>query len=301
MFVIKDVTSAGYKNYDSISFGWLITDWCNYKCSYCSSKGFLVEKFNREKYRTGLLVPFKLKKLDVDFKIDLAGGEPTVHPYLNKILKDLVQIDRCKSIVINTNLSRSLRYYKGLVNDNKIVISASYHAEHHNDEFIEKCIALKNRNIICHINLIDKKEYWENIKTLIAQCKENNIQYGFNNLHSTDFRDIEYTDEFYNTFGPLNSTLKDLYPFTFNDGTTEMLNPFEVNQRGLQKLYGYNCTTLKYLIGFDGTITRECNKDMISMFPSRKELFKTIRCPRIDGCDCNVMLNYYKELPNVHA
>jgi organic radical activating enzyme len=300
MFPIKTVVQAGYKDYDSVSFGWLITDWCNYDCSYCSSKGFLVDKFDRTKYRTGLMVPFKLKNIDVDFTIELAGGEPTVHPYLARILKDLIKIERCKRIVINTNLSRSLRYYQTLIDD-KVLISASYHAEHHNDSFIEKCIALKDSNFICHINLIDDKAYWNNIKALVATCNENDIDYAFNNLHSTEYKDINYTDEFYETFKSLNSNLKSSYPFTFDDGTTEYLTPFEVNQRGLQRLSGYKCTALKYLITFDGNIIRECDREKISMFPKRKELFKTITCPRPQGCDCHEMLNYYKELSNVYA
>lgn len=299
---ILPIVTAGTKDFNQISFGWLLTDWCNYDCSYCSSKGWLVDKFDRNKYRTALIVPFRLKNIDVDFTIDLAGGEPTVHPYLNQILKSLADIDACKSIVINTNLSRSLRYFKNLYKHDKIMISASYHVEHDNEDFVKKCIELKGDSFVVHINVVDEPEHWPTILKLIKVCKEHDINYAFNSLHSTDFKEINYTTECFETFNELNSQTKSRYRYEFEDGTVQLLSSFEVKQKNLHKFLGYKCTTLKYLIQFDGLIRRECNRETITaMFPKRKDFFKTITCPRTQGCDCDVMLNYYKESPNVYA
>jgi len=300
--VIPKIVSAGSKDFEEVSFGWLLTDWCNYDCSYCSSKGWLVDKFDRSKYRTALIVPFRLKNIDVNFTIDLAGGEPTVHPYLNEILKSLADINACKRIVVNTNLSRSLRYFKNLYKHDKIMISASYHVEHDNEDFVKKCLELKNDNFVVHINIIDNPIHWPAILKLIETCRANDINYAFNSLHSTEYKEINYTPECFEMFNDLNTTIKDRYYYAYEDGTTEHLSSFEIKQKSLHKFLGYKCTTLKYQIQFDGRIVRECNREPVTaMFPKRKDFFKTITCPQAQGCDCDVMLNYYKELPNVYA
>lgn len=291
-----DVISAGYSNHDIVNFGWMITDWCNYNCSYCCSKGFLVDKFDRKQYRKGLIVPFQLRNIDVDFVIDLAGGEPTVHPYLNRILEDLVGNDKCLRVNINTNLSRSLKYFHNIFDHYKITISASYHAEHHSEQFIEKCIALKDKSFICHINLIDDSKYWPNILKLINICKSNNVRYAFNHLYDTKFRTIKYNKKFYNTFKQINNTDR-LYPIHLSNDKTKYMTQLDIFKKKLHLFKGYKCTSLNYIINFDGSIVRECTTDNISKFPKKKELMTPVICPRERGCDCDVMLNYYKEIP----
>jgi organic radical activating enzyme len=296
------ITNAGDKSFNEISFGWLLTNWCNYDCSYCSSKGWLVDRIDRSKYRAALMVPFRLKSLDVDFTIDLAGGEPTTHPYLNQITKSLSEINHCKRIVINTNLSRSMRYYKNLYKHTKVLVAASYHSEYDSQEFRNKCLELKGDNFIVHININDDAAHWDKTLDLITFCKDNNIAYAFNSLNSTEYRTIKYTPECLNTFNGLNSTAKGSYRYQFADGTEKQLTSFEIKQQNMHKFVNYRCNTLKYQIGFDGQIRRECNNDKITaMFPKQKDLNKTITCTRTQGCDCDVMLNYYKELPDVYA
>ena len=297
--MIPSVISAGNREYDILFFSWLLTNWCNYKCSYCYSEGSLVEKFSKMDYRDSKhkLVLTRLRALAADFKVDFGGGETTIHPYLDNILYELINMERCKSVLINTNLSRSLRYFQKLPKHDKVILSASYHAEHHNEQFIEKCIALKDNNFYCHINLSDRPEHWQNTLDLINTVKHHGVNYGFNVLYSTPFRTINYTPEFYDTFRDLDGASQMTYQYTFSDGTTEDLSSMEIYERNLHKLTGYKCTPLNYVIDFEGTINRTCNSERMPMFLKREHTHKTIICPQKE-CNCDILFNYYKEKPN---
>ena len=293
-----DVTKAGDPSFAEASFGWLLTNWCNYSCSYCSSKGWLVDRADRSKYRAALMVPFRLKNIDIDFTVDLAGGEPTIHPYLNRIVRSLVDIDRCKKVVINTNLSRSIRYYTNLIKHEKVLVVASYHAEYDNQAFREKCLALRGDGLRVHINISDDAAHWQNTLDIINFCIDSGIAYGLNSLYSTQYKTIRYSPECYDTFKDLDVPTKGRYDYTFADGTTDQMTSFEIRQRGLHKFAGYRCRTMKYQIDFDGTFRKECNNERLhTMFPKRKDIDIPIVCARQQGCDCDVMLRYYKEIP----
>ena len=130
------VVQAGDPNNKVIQFEWFLTNWCNFKCSYCSEATNMVESFSKStsagKYK---LVLVRLKKLEHPFTVELIGGEPTLHPNISNILKELGSIDNCKRIQIATNLSRSVSFYKQIAHP-KVSLIASYHPEHHAVDFI---------------------------------------------------------------------------------------------------------------------------------------------------------------------
>lgn len=117
---------------------WRLTRSCNYHCSYCAQfldAGHKKHVWEQDMNRLKKIVrPLRklLKKLPGSIKIDLLGGEAT---YMDiPWLIDHVYNDRIKVIHLTTNFSRSLKYFKDLVDymHNKhieLLLTASYHHE----------------------------------------------------------------------------------------------------------------------------------------------------------------------------
>ena len=310
---MKQVIKTGNPEYSKISFSWHLTNWCNYNCTYCSTKGRMVEDWQKSdsisKYK---LVLSKLSRLDTDFGVDLFGGEPTLHPNIEEIVTNLKAMKHCKSIQMSTNLSRSLNFYKKLDVPalDGFYVSASYHPEYADSAFVDKVLQLQD---CCHIKVVitvilsDQPKYWPQTLEFIELLKEHNIQWSPQYLSSTPFWQSAYGKDFYNTFDDLTQEwtreMTDKYTsmdfrhdYTFADDTVERLNYFEIHERNLHKFKGYTCNALMYEILVDGSFVNLCTGRVINRLIVRRDDFiKQEVCPR-ECCDCETMFNYYKEL-----
>jgi len=310
---MKKCIQSGNPNYEKVHFSWYLTNWCNYSCNYCSTKEMMVDEWQKSdsisKYK---IVLAKLSNIDTDFEVDLFGGEPTLHPNIDEIIIKLKEIPRCKSIMIVTNLSRSVNFYKKFdsVEFANISIAGSCHPEYFNDAFVEKVLMLGNlKHIKFSVTVIlsDNPIYWKRTIEFINLLKLHNIQFSPQYLISTPGWTSNYTEKFYQTFNsilnqwtidntPKFANLDLQHSYTFDDGTVEQLNEFEIYERDLHKFTGYNCTALMYQISTDGEITNLCTGRTINKIVIKKlDLVKKEVCPQ-ECCNCETMFNFYKEL-----
>lgn len=289
------INNAGDRDNKLVSFCWNATNWCNYKCSYCLSKGSLVDAFNRQQYKYDRFnfVITRLKRINTDFVIEFNGGETSINPFLNRIVDDLSGIDRCREITINTNLSRPLQYYKKLAAFDKVKISASYHPEHDNEDFIDKCTGLKDGNFVCHVNISDRESEWPRTVRLLDSLIQNEVPYGLNRLYDTPWRKISYGAEAFKLYEKYDTQSDVVYRYNI-DGADQYFPASEIYKRGMNKLKGYKCTPLRYVIEFDGTVRRECDWQEMPVLFSAADLRHKITCPQ-EECGCDILLSYYKE------
>lgn len=114
---------------------WYMTDWCNYRCSYCRTN-HENQKLEKTEYYIEKAEQIK-NKLNKDDKylIYLKGGEVSFLD-LEKILHTF---DGYKvRFGITTNLSNKLDYYANLINNFNIKLVASYHEQSDPQDFIAK-------------------------------------------------------------------------------------------------------------------------------------------------------------------
>lgn len=259
----------------------------------------LVEKFSKStspsKYK---FVLQRLKMLAVDFEMDLFGGEPTLHPEFLYIINELSNMEKCKLIEIKTNLSKPLHFLEKVFVSEKVRLAASYHAEYCNQEFIDKCIALKSNNFYCHINLSDNPKDWPNIIKLIDIFDENSVKYDLNILLSTPDYEVKYTEEFNKIFEGKKGSIADnaRYRLKFDNGEEKHLSAFDVYKNNLASFTGYKCQALLYDISSDGKIVNSCNEKQLPLIV-REDIFKSCTtCTKLH-CHADMMLNFYKEKP----
>jgi hypothetical protein len=253
-------------------------------------------------------VPLQRLKMLIDpFDIELAGGEPTLHPELINIVDTLTHIEACNKVAITTNLSRSLDFYLKLISraeTSKLCISGSFHPEYHKDNstFIEKAIALSSKDIVFIGDLIltDREEYWDSIIDTYNKLSENDIKIGYSVLHSVPAHKAVYSDEFYKVFSNImdSSSSEGMeIRYEFDSGSIEYINYVDIYDRGLHKTKGFTCNAYYYTIALDGRIRRMCNNDVIPI--NMKDIKKTIICPQ-RVCDCETRLDLYKHNESVN-
>jgi len=175
--------NLGIENYFNLTYN--VTECCNYHCPYCmqgnkpkkDTNSILIEKISKEINK----IICKLKQQGKNIDFHLIGGEVSIYDIKNLILKniDLSNIYRFSMV---TNLSRSVEYYKELLNylkENKvnIRIKASFHPTEVSEEnFINKIKSLKDYNIIPSLLLTKNEEINECVYNVYNKLKEINIQ-----------------------------------------------------------------------------------------------------------------------------
>ena len=97
----------------------MVNNYCNLHCPYC----FAQEEMHSKKAMNITIENYKifldfLKKNDMD-SVRLIGGEPTLHPDLDKLIQEAIDYQCFSNIVIFTNLTFSHEIARMLVEKNK--------------------------------------------------------------------------------------------------------------------------------------------------------------------------------------
>ena len=130
--MVKKFIKAGHDNYNSIFFSWQLIDKCQYNCTYCSSVNYNLNTFNKKNLKVWkpFIKMLQTKRLGIPFTIELLGGEPTIHPHIHEIIKELSNNKNCTSIDMITNLAKPFNFYKTFYSEeskNKLRLITSYH------------------------------------------------------------------------------------------------------------------------------------------------------------------------------
>ena len=290
---------------ERIFLHWHITNWCNYRCSYCPVLQQLTSDFRVEQHAPYKYLMAKLDHIDKPFRICITGGEPTLHPDLHAILNRLADNPMCEDIAMFTNLTRPVKFFEKLnelKEANKIAICASYHPENVKiDVFTERCIAvskLQPINFSVHVNLVEDKNEWDKSENFIKTMKDLGIDVNPTLLSANENYTPNPTQEFYDRFHKYFETGSEVnfrpVPVTYTDGTSEILKDFEFEMRNLNKFKGYRCTPNTFQILMDGTIINSCNNSVLPLYLKSKNILKEIDCP-VNVCPSRAMLQSPKK------
>ena len=181
---IKHITTTS-KEYQ-VEVEWMITQRCNYTCSYCASydnSGNFMFK-TLEQYTTAfkyLSNYFGNKTI----KLSFLGGEPMLYKQWPELINYISQYNYIPKIT--TNLSIPVKSYINRLNkDLGKFIVASWHPEFATDQFMKNIEILNNNNFIRSVSVSAPQEYWEqSIKILNILRKK----YGKQFVHLTRIKD----------------------------------------------------------------------------------------------------------------
>jgi len=289
MTKIKNIKEIGTYS-DILLFSWELTDYCNYNCSYCYAKDFNKQSFTSEN-KSWKMVLARLKTLDTKFKIELLGGEPTLHPEIFAIIKKLNCIKNCIDIQLITNLSKSIQFFKKLdiLENNKLTINASYHYEY--DGFYEKCLKFNNFKYIkfrVTVNVGSDESYWNKILKIL---NNKNIHTTINILYSTPDNNIKYNKNIYTYFSDYLH-YDNLVPVTYIDNKESKIEIYDVFQDSAN-FTEFKCTPLEYTITMYGEILNACTRVKTSLKLTKENMIKSVICP-LNKCKCNDYIEFKK-------
>jgi len=199
---IKHIVTTS-KEYQ-IEVEWMITQRCNYECTYCASynnSGNFMFK-SLEEYITAF------KYLSNHFgnktiKLSFLGGEPMLYKQWPELVNYISELNYLPKIT--TNLSIPVKSYINKLNKNlgKFIV-ASWHPEYATNEFMNNVQLLNDNNFIRSVSVSAPQEYWNEAIEVLKTLK---LKYGEKFVHLTRIKDensqglsitdklIDYTSE----------------------------------------------------------------------------------------------------------
>lgn len=316
-----DVISAGVLDYNIIDYSWSVTHRCQYECDYCYAWNYIHQDISLDYLTSWKSV---VKKLSLNrsptFNIELVGGEPTLHPELLDIVKQLTDIKKCNRVEIITNLAKPSSYYSMFdeLGTDKIQINASYHPKYHTDKFLDKCNLLSGLNNVVfyvNINIMFERDMWDVTASTMIYLKQHGIDYGLNLLHRTERYSgfshnntgdtinnpgdivnefLNYVDAKYQLVPGtcIPEGLDNRAPYTTTSGDV-VISELDIRHKGLDKFYNnFTCTPTMWNISHDGVFTNACTRAKLD--PLFRNITSRVTCPVETGCECDVMLLYPK-------
>lgn len=296
-----DIIKCNKDIIENVYFDWHLTDWCNFKCSYCPVLDVVTNDFTVDRHANYKMVLARLKNVETTFNVCLTGGEPTLHPNILEILQELSSYNKCQDVAMFTNLSRPVKFFEKIrdINSPKITVMASYHPEYVTDKFQEKCLELsKMIKFSVHVTVHDTTKYWDSTLNFIDFCLANNIKMKPLLLSPNCFYKPNYTPEFFDKFSRVfNHDNDQLFPenieFTLANGETTVLKSYEVESQGLNKFKGWTCRTMSYSISKDGNVSNTCTGRQVPLLLNNKNVVVDEVCPN-DICPGRRLLKFYK-------
>lgn len=196
MILAKNIISVKSINNKKYIIKWRLTNWCNYQCSYCIRNNVLTKKLPEiEKlFQEAKAINKILENRKEEICLKLIGGEITFLPLQD--LLSCISSSYLKEVLITTNLSNNINYYKDLIKyfDSRNIsyaLTASYHDEFAKEEqFLNKVRALNNIRVEVVVTNENKERSFE----LLKKLKEAKINYLFDfdrTVEENDIRDIK--------------------------------------------------------------------------------------------------------------
>lgn len=193
---------------DTIRIHWDIIMICNQHCSYCYARELKDKWNNLNNIKNINDVLSKLKQIEKPLEVALLGGEPTLSPYYEYILKELYKLEKLRvfGVISNNNLSdekfnKILNLHKSL--GDKFNWNITYHPTEVKDidKFKSRLKQIKQQNLILNVNImLTSAKEKDLILDMIDFCVLNNISYYFNVIFNHNATDYMNTNNDYKEF-----------------------------------------------------------------------------------------------------
>lgn len=260
------------KAIDTLYIYWTITDYCNFKCSYCPDDLHSADYAKQKKpgfptdEEIGIFIDNILEKhLQGRFlNMTISGGEPTLHPMFKTIIE---RMNPHGSVEVVTNGSRSVEWWQDMqVLPNKVTISL--HPEFSNlNKINELGLFLLDNNVDLMFNLMCDTENWEwvtNVKELLNEKLHGHINAKILTDHknpATDGKPYSYYEEQLAFIKKQQSTIpnsderKRVYGI-YDDGSKSGLDAFKLVTNNEHSFTGWSCSAGRsgLRVHFDGNV-----------------------------------------------
>jgi MoaA/NifB/PqqE/SkfB family radical SAM enzyme len=247
------------RNVDIFSVYWTLTDFCNFKCSYCPPKLNAGTFFKSDLAPTDEQILQGLERLKLFsagklLTVTLSGGEPTTHRMFPTIIDYINSMDGFSEVI--TNGSRPLTWWEKLQSLPKSVV-ISLHPEFTDLEKVNQLgLYLKSKNVVLKYNLMADPEKWEWVSAVhekldVSLHRDIDTKILTNHGSARDLDDVlgkhyKYTQEQLDFIKTATLAIKEDDPREalfgdFDDGTSSRIYSFRLVAKNLHKFKGWRC------------------------------------------------------------
>lgn len=311
---IKQMYSSKFLLSNIMQIYWGVTNNCNLKCHYCSK--YKTEEFYSLDYVNNI-VEFinNLSKMKSTVFLKLFGGEPTIHPNILDIIRNInskINIELQTNLMLDTTLLNEIIRIKNISTYN---ISLHY-------GLADRSVFFNNLNLLLNssskykynimLNLMYEKNYHDIInKDYQVYNRISKAFYNFNVGISLVYHNIknEYDETVIqwasNTYKKFKQS--DRYiTIVFEDGTIEQNSFYYIKGMGYNKCKGMKCSCLKNNIYIDSngdiypcqSYFRDLKRKYGNILQDNNILDKLINEEYIiceaDTCDCELDISKWR-------
>jgi organic radical activating enzyme len=256
------LTNSGPKSIAMISFK--PHNVCNYTCDYChpnSNDGS--ERWNINYIAVANFIN-KVRQKNSHVCLEIIGGEPTQWPQLQAFM-DSVSHENLV-IEINTNGSRTLRYWEQFKSSNSMFLF-SWHSKEVDTEHLVQVVKIMKDKCFPMVSLLITPDYWEKGLTAIKEFEKLDILIDIKHVRKSLICDelYPYTEsqlEYIRSYPKKTSIISfptwlDLYPKNiFLNGVQANWNSLVVNQKNIFTDWKCNAGIDRFVIDPNGDISR---------------------------------------------
>jgi MoaA/NifB/PqqE/SkfB family radical SAM enzyme len=248
-------------HHTSVHVEWNIGKRCNLDCGYCPAE--IHDNFSPHTDLDKMVnTIYELEKIGKPIRLSLTGGEPTVHPKINEILK--CARDSLDWLSVTTNGLRSSAWYiKQPVN--QWVFSLHFDNEHsrratENVVKYSQLLDMEGIATLYQVNLMAHHEHMDEVRAAATLLEGHNIPYVCRRIRWTEaenrdwFDDLRYKAEDLNWILSKVATVK---PNCTIDGK-ELIHANDVIKDKRNEFKGWTCNAglESLMINWDGEVHR---------------------------------------------
>lgn len=287
---------------DRLNVHWDIVTICQLKCGYCYARNTYGKDWGKI---AGIGVIDKvfesLGRSTLPFNLGLLGGEPTLSPHYNYIIKNIQKLDKFNKVYVTTNGAKDLRELE----TDGVAFLFSYHpADCEDDEmFFNNIQYIKNKGLQLKVNILlhPNRKHWEKSLKMAERVQESGVKIHPHFVYAHwDRKLMRYHKGFFEYFGIFRNLEKDI---KYGE---DLYNDFEVYSYGLTKFKGWNCWNNNYELDVNGNVVKFCKEENTETSNILRDLdyFKRIGrtesmvCPH-EECNCDGLLKLKKERGNI--
>ena len=183
-------------HHTSIHVEWNIGKRCNLDCGYCPAE--IHDNFSpHTDLDTMVNTIYELEKISKPVRLSLTGGEPTVHPKIEKIIECAKA--RLQWLSITTNALRMPEWYAKQPVD-QWVFSLHFDNEHsrraaENIVYYSQLLDMHSKDTKFQVNLMCHHEHMDLVRAAATLLEGHNIPYVCRRIRWTEAEDRDYFDD----------------------------------------------------------------------------------------------------------
>jgi MoaA/NifB/PqqE/SkfB family radical SAM enzyme len=240
-----------------IKIEWNLGKRCNLDCSYCPAEIHDNYSLHTDISKIKNCID-QISKLPKPVRLSFTGGEPTVHPKFEEILK-YCKYKNIQWISITTNGTRPVKWFENISKYlNQIVFSV--HFEQNWEKISQNIINFCSGKLIpCYIHVMAHHDYMDKVQEFCKTLDDKNIPYVTRRIRwivdsRDNFNDNKYSDQDLSWLLSKTSTIK---PNCIIDDSIEMhANDIIKNNYNNFKSWKCNAGLESLMINWDGEVYR---------------------------------------------